>query len=200
MDNKVLNLNSKANLNCSICDRCCKYRGDIRLTPINVLEISKYLKITPKSFLENYTIELEDEPPEIVIKAVSEERRCIFNNSKNYKCMIHKFRPMQCVVFPLYPVDIKNDLFINTNFCIMKSNKKTKINKWLNSDNLYKKNKNIYLKWIELIEEIQPIWNSISANNKRKIKELLFIDYDLNKNYEKQIIDNFKKVRDIIYN
>ena len=200
MDNKVLNLNSKANLNCSICDRCCKYRGDIRLTPINVLEISKYLKITPKSFIENYTIELEDEPPEIVIKAVSEERRCIFNNSKNYKCMIHKFRPMQCVVFPLYPVDIKNDLFINTNSCIMKSNKKAKINKWLNSDNLYKKNKNIYLKWIELIEEIQPIWNSISANNKRKIKELLFIDYDLNKNYEKQIIDNFKKVRDIIYN
>lgn len=200
MDNKVLNLNSKANLNCSICDRCCKYRGDIRLTPINVLEISKYLKITPKSFIENYTIELEDEPPEIVIKAVSEERRCIFNNSKNYKCMIHKFRPMQCVVFPLYPVDIRNDLFINTNSCVIKSNKKTKINKWLNSDNLYKKNKNIYLKWIELIEEIQPIWNSISTNDKKKIRELLFIDYDLNKNYEKQIIDNFKKIRDIIYN
>ena len=70
MDNKVLKLNSKANLNCLICDRCCKYRGDIRLTPINVLEISKYLKISPKNFLEKYTIELEDEQPEIVIKAV----------------------------------------------------------------------------------------------------------------------------------
>ena len=200
MDNKVLNLNSKANLNCSICDRCCKYRGDIRLTPINVLEISKYLKISPKNFLEKYTIELEDEPPEIVIKAVGEDKRCIFNNSKNYKCMVHKFRPMQCVVFPLYPVDIKNDLFINTNSCIMKSNKKTKINKWLNSDNIYNKNKNIYLKWIELIEEIQPIWNSVSTNNKMEIRELLFMEYDLNKNFEEQIIYNFKKVRDIIYN
>ena len=200
MDNKVLNLNSKANLNCSICDRCCKYRGDIRLTPINVLEISKYLKISPKNFLEKYTTELQDEAPEIVIKAVGEDKRCIFNNSKNYKCMVHKFRPMQCVVFPLYPVDIKNDLFINTNSCIMKSNKKTKINKWLNSDNIYNKNKNIYLKWIELIEEIQPIWNSITTNNKMKIRELLFMEYDLNKNFEEQIIYNFKKVRDIIYN
>ena len=200
MDNKVLNLNSKANLNCSICDRCCKYRGDIRLTPINVLEISKYLKISPKNFLEKYTTELQDEAPEIVIKAVGEDKRCIFNNSKNYKCMVHKFRPMQCVVFPLYPVDIKNDLFINTNSCIMKSNKKTKINKWLNSDNIYNKNKNIYLKWIELIEEIQPIWNSITTNNKMKIRELLFMEYDLNKNFEEQIIINFKKVRDIIYN
>ena len=200
MDNKVLNLNSKANLNCSICDRCCKYRGDIRLTPINVLEISKYLKISPKNFLEKYTIELEDEPPEIVIKAVGEDKRCIFNNSKNYKCMVHKFRPMQCVVFPLYPVDIRNDLFINTESCIMKSKKKIKINKWLNSDNIYNKNKNIYLKWIELIEEIQPIWNSITTNNKMKIRELLFMEYDLNKNFEEQIIINFKKVRDIIYN
>ena len=200
MDNKVLNLNSKANLNCSICDRCCKYRGDIRLTPINVLEISKYLKIPPKNFLEKYTIELEDEQPEIVIKAVGEDKRCIFNNSKNYKCMVHKFRPMQCVVFPLYPVDIRNDLFINTESCIMKSKKKIKINKWLNSDNIYNKNKNIYLKWIELIEEIQPIWNSITTNNKMKIRELLFMEYDLNKNFEEQIIYNFKKVRDIIYN
>ena len=200
MDNKVLKLNSKANLNCSICDRCCKYRGDIRLTPINVLEISKYLKISPKNFLEKYTTELQDEAPEIVIKAVGEDKRCIFNNSKNYKCMVHKFRPMQCVVFPLYPVDIKNDLFINTNSCIMKSNKKTKINKWLNSDNIYNKNKNIYLKWIELIEEIQPIWNSVSTNNKMEIRELLFMEYDLNKNFEEQIIYNFKKVRDIIYN
>ena len=200
MDNKVLNLNSKANLNCSICDRCCKYRGDIRLTPINVLEISKYLKISPKNFLEKYTTELQDEAPEIVIKAVGEDKRCIFNNSKNYKCMVHKFRPMQCVVFPLYPVDIRNDLFINTESCIMKSKKKIKINKWLNSDNIYNKNKNIYLKWIELIEEIQPIWNSVSTNNKMEIRELLFMEYDLNKNFEEQIIYNFKKVRDIIYN
>ena len=82
----------------------------------------------------------------------------------------------------------------------MKSNKKTKINKWLNSDNIYNKNKNIYLKWIELIEEIQPIWNSVSTNNKMEIRELLFMEYDLNKNFEEQIIYNFKKVRDIIYN
>ena len=91
MENEVLNIKSKIPLNCTICDRCCKYRGDIRLAPISVLEICKYLKIELKEFIDNYTIELENEPPEIVIKAVGEDRVCIFNDCKTYKCKIHKF-------------------------------------------------------------------------------------------------------------
>ena len=44
MNQEVLTLKSKTNLSCKICDRCCKYRGDIKLAPISVLEISKFLK------------------------------------------------------------------------------------------------------------------------------------------------------------
>lgn len=70
MENEVLTLKSRIPLDCSICDRCCKYRGDIRLTPISVLEISKYLQIGVSEFVARYTVPLENEPPEIVIKAV----------------------------------------------------------------------------------------------------------------------------------
>ena len=42
---EILNLKSKAKLNCTLCEKCCEYRGDIKITPINVLEISKFLKI-----------------------------------------------------------------------------------------------------------------------------------------------------------
>lgn len=70
MENEVLTLKSKIPLECSVCDRCCKYRGDIRLTPISVLEISKYLKIGVSEFIDKYTAPLENEPPEIVIKAI----------------------------------------------------------------------------------------------------------------------------------
>lgn len=70
----ILNLKSKANLNCSLCEKCCEYRGDIKITPINVLEISKFLKISIEEFLEKYTLEVPGEEPEIVIKGIGEKK------------------------------------------------------------------------------------------------------------------------------
>ena len=35
-------------------------------------------------------------------------------NQENYKCTIHKVRPMQCAMFPLFPENLKQDFFINS--------------------------------------------------------------------------------------
>ncbi len=198
---EILNLKSKAKLNCTLCEKCCEYRGDIKITPINVLEISKFLKIPINEFLNKYTEEVKGEEPEIVIKGIGEKKECIFNNRENYKCQINRVKPMQCVVFPLVPVDIKRDLFINSKACKIESDKQTSVDKWINGNhNIYKRNKNIYLKWIELMEEIQPKWNSFSKDKQNRIKELLFREYNLKQNYEKQIFRNIKEIRNIIYN
>lgn len=197
--NEILNLKSKVNLYCSICDKCCEYRGDIKITPINVLQISKFLKISIKEFLENYTEEVKGQEPERVIKAVGEKQRCIFNDS-DFKCKIQKVKPMQCVVFPLVPVDVGRNLFINTNQCEVDTKKTTTVNKWINGNNkIYNRNKDIYLEWIKLIEEIQIKWNQITEADKNNIKKLLFEKYDMKKNFEKQITENIKHVRKIIY-
>lgn len=202
MNNEILTMKSKTNLSCKVCDRCCKYRGDIKLTPINILEISKFLKISIEEFLEKYTHKVENEPPEIAINAIGKERVCILNNQDTNRCKVHKVKPIQCVIFPLMPVDINNDLFINMRTCPLsiENDKKISVNKWLNSNNnIYKRNKNIYLKWIELLEEIQPKWNSLHIEQKENIKNLLFKNYNLKKNFEKQILANFKEVRKILY-
>lgn len=197
---EILNLKSKVNLNCSICDKCCEYRGDIKITPINVLEISKFLKIPIEQFLEKYTIEAEDEPPEFVIKGIGEKRNCIFNDKENYKCKINKVKPLQCIVFPLVPIDINRNLFINSNACKVNTKKFVTVDKWINGNNKnYNRNKNIYLKWIEFMEEIQPKWKHFSREKQETIRELLFKEYDLKRNFENQIIENIKKVREIIY-
>lgn len=202
MNNEILTMKSKTNLSCKVCDRCCKYRGDIKLTPINILEISKFLKNSIKEFLEKYTHEVENEPPEIALNAIGEKRVCILNNQDTNRCKAHKVKPIQCVMFPLMPVDINNDLFVNMRTCPLstENDKKVSVNKWLNSNNnIYKRNKNIYLKWIELLEEIQPKWNSLHSEQKENIKNLLFKNYNLKKNFEKQILENFKEVRKILY-
>ena len=199
--NEVLTLKSKVNLKCEICDKCCKYRGDIRLTPINVIEISKFLKISINEFLEKYTYELPNEEPEIAIKAEGEESVCILNNIENNKCKIQKVKPIQCVMFPLMPIDVGRDLFINIGQCKVKPNKNITIDKWLNGNNkIYKRNKEIYLKWIELIEELQPKWKKFSIEKRNKIKEYLFKNYEMKGNYKKQILNNIKTVREMIYN
>lgn len=197
MDEKeLLGLNSKTTLHCTICDKCCEYRGDIKITPINVLEISRFLKISIRDFLEKYTEFALNEEPERVIKAVGEKKRCVFNDTETFQCKIHKVEPMQCLVFPLVPWDLNQDLFINSNQCVLKNDKKIKVKKWLNGNHrIYQRNKEIYQKWIALMEEIQPCWNLLSREKREKIQKLLYIDYDMRKNFKKQVIRNIQKAR-----
>lgn len=195
---EILNLKSKVNLNCTLCEKCCEYRGDIKITPINVLNISKFLKISIDEFLEKYTEPVKGEEPEIVIKGVGDKKCCIFNNREDYKCQIHKVKPMQCVIFPLVPIDLKRNLFVNTNGCVLKNDKKTTVDKWINGNNkIYSKNKLVYIKWIELMEEMQPWWKAIKKENREEIERILYRDYDLKKNYEKQVLDNIARARKI---
>ena len=99
MEKEILTMKSKTNLSCKICDRCCKYRGDIKLTPINILEISKFLKwiefieeIEPKwnklskekqlkvkeIIFEKYNIKEKFE--EQIIENLKEARKLIYEN------------------------------------------------------------------------------------------------------------------------
>jgi len=198
MENEILDLKSKVNLNCTLCEKCCEYRGDIKITPINVLQISKFLKISIDDFLEQYTEKVIGEEPEIVIKGIGDRKYCIFNNRENYRCKIHKVKPMQCVVFPLVPVDLKRDLFINTNGCVLKNDKKTTVDKWLNGNHkIYSKNKNIYMKWISLMEEIQPFWKTLKIEDREEIERILYREYDIKRNFEKQVENNIEKAKEI---
>ena len=185
---EVLNLKSKIHINCEICDKCCVNRGDLKITPINVLEISKFWKIEPKAFIEKYTTPSDENTPELLLKATGEKKRCIFNNEQTNKCMIQKVKPMQCVVFPLVPFNLDCDLFVNSNQCPVSTNKKMTVNKWLNgNNNIYKKHKDIYLNWINFIEIITPRWQLLSDERKEEMWNKLYLEYDLKKNIFKQV-------------
>ena len=197
-EKELLGLKSKTTLSCVICDKCCEDRGDINITPIHVFQISQYLKISIDEFLEKYTETAPNEEPELVIKGVGEKRYCIFNDRETFKCKIHDVEPMQCLVFPLVPWDLSKDLFIHSNACVLKNNKKMKVDKWLNGNHkIYQRNKFVYQKWIELMEEIQPWWKAIKKENRQKIKNLLFREYNLSKNFEKQVLNNISEARKI---
>ena len=50
------------------------------------------------------------------------------------------------------------------------------------------------------MEEIQPKWNSYSIEKQNRIRELLFKEYNIKKDFKKQIFENIREVRNTIYN
>lgn len=198
----ILTLKSKEKLGCNMCDKCCIYRGDIRLTPINICQISKYLKMPINEFLNTYTDRLKNCEPEIVLKTIGEKRECILYNNEIRGCGIHSVKPMQCVMFPLVPENLKRDYFYNSNQCVIEDIEPITVNEWLNGNNkLYSKNKKSCMEWIEFIEWIQTKWNTISDENREKIYTILFENYNINKwNLKNQMRKNINKVKELIYN
>ena len=202
----ILTLKSKDKLDCNLCDKCCIYRGDIRLTPINVCEISKYLNISIKDFLEKYTDRLANNQFELVLKTRGKLRQCILYDEINKKCSIHSVKPMQCVMFPLVPENLKRDYFYNSGQCTMENPKEITVSKWLNGNHrIYSKNKKICMEWIEFIEWAQSKLDMISNKSILqedfidKIYEVLFLNYNLkNYNLKTQMRKNMKKARDEI--
>lgn len=192
----ILTLKSKEKLGCNQCDKCCIYRGDIRLTPMNVCEISKFLNISIKEFLNNYTDRLEGNPLELVLKTKGDKKECILYDENIKGCGIHKVKPMQCVMFPLVPENLKRDYFYNSKQCVIEDAPEISINKWLNgNNNIYKKNKKICMEWIKFIEDIQP---KLDNCNIEELYEILFENYNLKKwNLKKQMRKNMKKVKEL---
>ena len=198
---EILTLKSKEKLGCTLCNKCCVYRGDIRLTPVNVCEISKYLRLDVSGFVRKYTERLENQMFEIVLKTRGDKRECVLYDSANHKCSIHKVKPLQCVMFPLYPENIKRDLFINSGQCQRDEFKELSIDKWLNGNgSIYSKHKDFCIYWIAFLEDVQDIiYRKELDLDFEKIYRILFENYDLSKkNFEKQARSNIDEVKRII--
>lgn len=196
----ILTLKSKVKLGCNMCDKCCVYRGDIRLLPINVCRISKYLNISVSEFVEKYTDRVEESKLELVLKTVGELRQCILYDNNIKGCGIHKVKPMQCVMFPLVPENLKRDYFYDSGQCRLEDAKEITVNEWVNGNNkIYSKNKKICMEWIQFIEWSQTKINEFSDNEIDELNKVLFENYNLKKlNLVGQMKKNMYKVEKII--
>lgn len=196
----ILTLKSKVKLGCNLCDKCCIYRGDIRLMPINVWKISKFLNISVKEFLDKYTDRPKNCKLELVLKTTGTLRQCILYNETEKKCGIHPVKPLQCVMFPLVPENLKRDYFVDSEQCKLEDAKEITVNEWVNGNNkIYSKNKRICMEWIQFIEWAQMKINEFSASEIDELYKILFENYNVKKlNLVKQMRRNMWNVEKII--
>ena len=109
--------------------------------------------------------------------------------------MIQKQKPMQCVVFPLVPFNLDLDLFVNSNQCPMTAKKKMTVDRWLNgNNNIYKKHKQIYIKWIDFLNTIEPLWSTLDSDKKKAIWNEIYLNYDLKRDLITQVEDHLSKI------
>ena len=196
----VLTLKSKVKLGCNLCDKCCVYRGDIRLLPINVWRISKYLNIPINEFLEKYTDRPQNNILELVLKTKGEKKQCILYDEIGKKCGIHSVKPLQCVMFPLVPENLKRDYFYDSGQCRIENTPEITVDEWLNGNNkIYNKNKKICMEWILFIEWAQNEIKNISKEEIDELYRILFEKVNLKKRNDiKQMKKNMWEAEKII--
>ena len=91
---------------CNSCGMCCRNRGDISLTPLDVLRMSQFLKMYPRDFIKVYC----DIHPylDVRLKVTGPFRSCVFlktNPKGKNSCAIYKVRPMACYLYPLKMIE-----------------------------------------------------------------------------------------------
>lgn len=94
LDEKMLEIHNKvfSNIDCLECANCCKTTGPLLLEK-DIERISKYLRMKPVDFINQYMH--KDEDQDWVFKQLP----CPFLNNSNY-CLIYEVRPKACKEYP----------------------------------------------------------------------------------------------------
>jgi hypothetical protein len=83
----------EAAIDCQQCANCCK-EATTRLVDRDIEKLAKYLRVRPAQFLNDYTVESEEEG--IILKR--NEKGCVFLDGNS--CSIYEARPSTCENFP----------------------------------------------------------------------------------------------------
>lgn len=182
---------------CDRCGKCCKHRGDIALTPMDVFQISKYLGCSCEETVRKYTrlSHRHGNFPQVVIQGEGKQSTCIFYD-RRIGCKIYPVRPAQCYMFPLVPLTASTDP--NPKFGIRECYSKSvadpvPVQEWIRrSSDRYESEKEIFHWYMEILSGLER-FSEDNPYSKERIKKLLYCEYDLSKDMEEQIKQNLSK-------
>lgn len=81
---------------CQRCTACCRWPGQVRISPEEIAHAAEFLGITNHEFIQRYT-ELNRNRSGLVLRNKPNEE-CLFLEGN--ECRIHRVKPRQCRDFP----------------------------------------------------------------------------------------------------
>lgn len=101
--------NDEFEFECQQCGSCCMHRSDIILNPFDIYNAAKYLGISCRDFLEQYTTRTlggQSHVPMVLLKSNEEDGFCPFlkfdyMDGGKFKCTINPAKPGACRSHPI---------------------------------------------------------------------------------------------------
>lgn len=204
---------------CTQCGKCCIHRDDILLSPKDLFHIAQKFQVMPQEIVERYCeayIGSESHLPCLRLKPQGSVQRCPL--LKDRKCMVHDAKPAVCAMFPIGRV-FKNEsptknsasensfsveyIFVNPG-CGDNTAQHT-VQEWLSSFQIPLEDE-YFIKWsnlqLSLIQTLKPLENKITPKTFYEICNAVFIglylDYDINKDFDSQFRYNTNKITEIL--
>lgn len=215
-DSLKIGIDEPFRFNCTQCGKCCINRDDILLNPKDLYNLGKELKMTPEDVVMTYCetyIGDSSRFPIVRLRPRGSIKRCPL--LKDRKCSVHKAKPTVCAMFPIgrclkmdekHPVAVK-DLQIEYIFsspgCGNDSETHT-VREWLESFQIPLKDEFFFL-WHQTIFDVTPVIHNVekvwSETTLDRIWTflygMLYLNYDIEKEFLPQYIDNAKAVEDL---
>lgn len=188
---------SNMDFKCDRCGKCCKHRGDLALTPMDIFKISQHLNMSCEETVKKYTrLSHRHNFPQIVLLSEGKQDTCVFY-SKNC-CKIYPVRPSQCYLFPLILLTSLSDP--NPKFSIQKCYSKTRseeqipVQDWISqSSGRFASEKELLNWYILQFSRLEKIC-ILHSDKLNIIKKILYCDYDLSGDMELQVRTNLNKI------
>ncbi len=87
----------KIEIPCIRCGACCKWEGEVKVTPEEITRIAAYLRMREELFIEEKT-QLSVNRKYLVIRMLN-DGSCVFLHEN--ECTINSVKPQQCKGYPL---------------------------------------------------------------------------------------------------
>lgn len=187
---------------CKQCGCCCFNRGDIMVTPMDLLRYCKFFKLTPKEFLMRYTWKKSEYNQLYKIYLISKDdmfKSCIFFEADS-GCAINSIKPPVCYYYPLVEDVIfgSGEIMVHDTSCDNAKNLQCLSQKEmaeyinLSSNGRYHTEKPLIKKFIFLSVKMEQALAKRPAKNERHIRKFfedfyLNLDIDDEKYLEKKI-------------
>lgn len=179
---------TEVSFKCNNCGKCCRYRGDIVLYPMDIIRISNFLNISCKDFLTEYTMTFEC--PTILSQIVIQSKKdklltCVFLDEKNMKCKIYEARPIACSNFPFILLN-ENNYAVQMVPCVQDFNKGSKVIDLLMQNPHFLSEKKQRKQIDELISKVNKKYEDLELF-REIIFKILYLGYNAKKDVVLQV-------------
>lgn len=147
---------------------CCCNSMEIFLNPYDIIQIASNLNLTTSKVIDDYILFLEDKDNKVIRPILKKARYGLCDFNLNKLCIIHKFRPLSCRLFPLARVN-GNFYLQNASFCIgLKEQVSNNFEEYLSED--------FGEKYLVLADSYHNIMTSVQENINELIKNKYYWD------------------------